>query len=140
MTQKIERTLETMNGVILIGHKDQLSMDLIRTFIHPGQVDYYDLAQLNQITVDFGDGQFYYIESTNLQEEFEPEELTEVGIPLEQLNFILLNYDTFARLKQVLLTNEDKFSEDIWLDNDRGLLKPVKDFLTQFKEKPKWKW
>lgn len=129
-----------MNGVILIGRKGQISLDLIRQCTHPGQTEYFDLKALDQITVDFGDGQFYYIESPNLAEEFEPEELEGIGVPAEELNFILLNYDTYNRLKNVLVTNEHIFPEGIWLDNDRGMLQPIGMYIAKWKENPKWKW
>ncbi|WP_044639775.1 hypothetical protein [Risungbinella massiliensis] len=132
--------MEDMNGVILIGHKEVFTLDLIRKWTHPEQTDYFDLKALNQITVYFGDGQFYYLESPNFVEEFDPGELDVIGIPVEEMNFILLNYDTYSRLKKVLLANEGMIPEGIWLDNDRGLLKPIGDFITKWKENPKWKW
>lgn len=115
-----------MQWIILIGNQN-LTLDRIKRVQHHNCVNSYDVGTIkNRYCVDFGDDHIFYdFEDTPFLDEYENDELK--NIPFKNPNFIIMTYTSLNIVREVL--QQADFPNDIYVDNDFGLILPIKDFI-----------
>ena len=76
--------------------------------------------------------------TAELMNEYEEEELIDIPITLNEMNFILVSYKSISLLKKVFLV--EPWNQNIWIDNDHGLILSLKEFIKKISEDSNWDW
>ena len=117
------RTL--MQYIILIGD-ETLTLDSVKSIIHCDSVNSYDVTEINnRYCVNFGSDHIFYDYEGSSTEDYEENDLKR--IPFTKPNFIVMVYTSKERMKKVI--QQENFLQDIYIDNDLGLIVPLEEFI-----------
>lgn len=112
-----------MRWIILIGNEN-FDLNTIKAVEHYGSIDSYDVQEIeDRYCVDFGDDHIFY-DFVDIIEEYEKDELNK--IPYANPNFIMMIYTSKTRIRNIL--KQDNFPDNIYIDNDFGVILPIKEF------------
>ena len=130
-----------MQSIILIGKKDFGLEDIKESFQH-GSIKTWDNLEEGEYSVADENGYVIFQQSADitaeLMNEYEEEELIDIPITLNEMNFILVSYKSISLLKKVFLV--EPWNQNIWIDNDHGLILSLKEFIKKISEDSNWDW
>ena len=114
-----------MQWIILIGDKN-FDLNTIKKIKHNGSINSYDVNGIpNRYCVDFGDNHIFYDFDNQIKTDYDVEELKK--IPYTNPNFIIMTYTSEECVRKIL--GQDSFPDTIYIDNDYGLILPIKEFI-----------
>ncbi|MDE7120955.1 MAG: hypothetical protein K2O42_02205 [Oscillospiraceae bacterium] len=112
-----------MRWIILIGDEN-FNLETIKRTEHYGSVDTYAIEKTaGRYCVDFGKNHILY-DLNNNYDEFE-EDIKKV--PFKNPTIITATYTEKECIRKVLL--QENFPKNIYIDNDFGLIVPLKDYI-----------
>lgn len=112
-----------MQWIILIGN-EELNLNKIKSIEHFDSINSYDVHE-NRYCVDYGQDHVFYDYVADLDNDYEQDELSKV--PFLKPRFIMMIYTSEERMRKILKQNN--FLSDIYVDNDYGLIIPIKEFV-----------
>jgi hypothetical protein len=114
-----------MKYIILIGD-ETLTLDSLKSIDHLGSVNGYDVTELNnRYCINFGSDHIFYDYEGSSTEDYEENDLKK--IPYTNPNFIVMVYTSVERMKKVI--QQENFLQNIYIDNDFGLIVPIEEFI-----------
>lgn len=114
-----------MQWLTLIGD-ESFDLDTIKSIEHYGCVKCYDVLEIEgRYCVDFGEDHIFYDYDENIYE-YEDDL---IKIPFLTPHFVTMIYTSKNRIKSVL--KQDNFPANIYVDNDYGMIMPLKKFIQQ---------
>lgn len=113
-----------MQWIILIGD-EKFDLNTIKAIKHNDSVSSYDVTELKgRYCVDFGEDHIFY-DFDDISGDYEENELSR--LPYDNPNFIMMIYTSKSRIRSIL--KQDDFPNNIYVDNDFGLILPIKEFI-----------
>lgn len=113
-----------MQWIILIGD-EKFDLNTIKAIKHNDSVSSYDVTELKgRYCVDFGEDHIFY-DFDDISGDYEENELSR--LPYDNPNFIIMIYTSKSRIRSIL--KQDDFPDNIYFDNDFGLILPIKEFI-----------
>ena len=113
-----------MQWIILIGD-EKFDLNTIKAIKHNDSVSSYDVTELKgRYCVDFGEDHIFY-DFDDISGDYEENELSR--LPYDNPNFIMMIYTSKNRIRSIL--KQDDFPGNIYVDNDCGLILPIKEFI-----------
>ncbi|WP_322908108.1 hypothetical protein [Paenibacillus campi] len=113
-----------MQWIILIGNED-FNLNVFRNLQHYGNNKLTILTK-NRIVVDYGHDHIFYEYVEDLIKDYEPADLQR--IPFQNPQFIMMIYTSEDLMRQIV--SQGNFPKDIYIDDDRGCIVPIKDFIS----------
>ncbi len=114
-----------MQYIILIGDEN-LTLNSIKAIEHYDSINSYDVTEIKgRYCVDYGKDHIFYDYNNNIISDFEEDDLKK--IPYLKPHFITMVYRLEERMKKVI--QQENFLKDIYVDNDHGLIVPIKEFI-----------
>lgn len=114
-----------MQWITLIGDEN-FTISTIKSLKHDGSIECYDIPSIKgRYYVNFGEDHLFYdfIETTD---DF-ADDLNK--IPYKKPHFITMIYSSKECVRSVL--QQDNFPTNIYIDNDYGLILPIREFIQQ---------
>lgn len=111
-----------MKWIILIGD-EKFNINTIKSFDHYGCIECYDVSAIEgRYCVSFGEDHIFY----DYEEDSDDYEDDINKIPYANPHFITMVYTSKSCVRNVL--QQDNFPNDIYIDNDCGLILPIEKF------------
>ena len=112
-----------MQWLILIGD-DSFSLNSVKSIEYKEAKNQYDVPGVNgRFCVDFGTDHIFYDDIQNADEFLEES----FDIPYKNPHFITMTYTSKERVRSIL--QQEDFPDKIYIDNDYGLIMPIKEFI-----------
>ncbi len=113
-----------MKWIFLIGN-DDLSINNLKKLNYPGCISTYDVETMQgRFCVDYGD-EHVFLDPIENRNDFE--ELIN-QVPYINPAIVMMTYTSSDNVRSIL--QQEDFPNDIYIDNDLGLLAPLKEYVS----------